>query len=686
MAGISSKSAPPTSKSKSTNGKKPQTGQNPDGVRQDTPQRDPNDDSYSAGALYSPYPSVEKQNAVKQAAKSGLFGKPQQGLLKTPPAGSATPTQQNGMPPTAPPLGSTSAPVQQVGLPQTTPSAGSAGQQKTGTPQSPAQTGSNAPTQPQGITPDTPVAGATTAVKAPGATTPAKGAATTKSASKKEPATKMQATSTQKTMPSGATTPDVSKAGTPSQPTATVPPGGSPTTSPPPGTQPYAGQPYPPQYQQYQPQAYPGQYPYNPQYRPQYQPYPYQTQPGYPGYPQGTPYQTGYPSAYPGSPAAAPTTQQPGYPATAPTTQYPATNPSIQQPTYPPGAAEPFSTMKRPAPAQAAPQNYSAYPTQQPQYPAQQAYPPQWQQRPYYPPQQYPGQQYPGQQYYQQPPPQNYPLAQPPQNAAPMQQQQAPQAPAAQSQTVQQAPAEPQQTQQQPPASQPPASAQSNPPEKGPASAAPEDKPQTASNGGSSAASGDNMTEFLAKVTAARQMISTGNPAFAVDSLDQAVKLRPRNLSVYFYRGLAYDESGDPSTAVKNYLESVDRAKTVGMDSAELRTNLGNSYMKLNFFDDAIVEYQKAIEIEPASGTAHMQLGRALLSKGDYPAALKSLRKCETLGINDPTVSYLKALCFAAMKQKQEALTELAPLLTPASASKNPQLNKLAEDLKGDLK
>lgn len=194
------------------------------------------------------------------------------------------------------------------------------------------------------------------------------------------------------------------------------------------------------------------------------------------------------------------------------------------------------------------------------------------------------------------------------------------------------------------------------------------------------------MTEFLAKVTAARQMISTGNPAFAVDSLDQAVKLRPRNLSVYFYRGLAYDEAGDPSTAVKNYLESVDRAKTVGMDSAELRTNLGNSYMKLNFFDDAIVEYQRAIEIEPASGTAHMQLGRALLSKGDYPAALKSLRKCETLGINDPTVSYLKALCFAAMKQKQEALTELAPLLTPASASKNPQLNKLAEDLKGDLK
>lgn len=196
----------------------------------------------------------------------------------------------------------------------------------------------------------------------------------------------------------------------------------------------------------------------------------------------------------------------------------------------------------------------------------------------------------------------------------------------------------------------------------------------------------DNMTEFLQTVGSARQMISSGNPAFAVDSLDKAVKLRPRNLSVYFYRGLAYDESGDPSKAVKDYLESLERAKTVGMDSSELRMNLGNSYMKLNFFNDAIVEYQKAIDIDPSNGAAHLQLGRALLTKGDYNDALKSLRRADSLGFNDTSLPYLKALALAGLGEKKDALVELEPLLGEDTATRFPQLHKLAGDLAQELK
>lgn len=194
------------------------------------------------------------------------------------------------------------------------------------------------------------------------------------------------------------------------------------------------------------------------------------------------------------------------------------------------------------------------------------------------------------------------------------------------------------------------------------------------------------MSEFLGHVSSARQLISSGHPSFAVEPLDRAVKLRPRNLSVYFYRGLAYDESGDPSRAVKDYLESLDRAKTVGMDSAELRINLGNSYMRLNFVKDAIVEYQKAIVIDPSNGTAHMQLGRALLTNGDFQGALKSFRRCDSLGFNDPSLPYFKALALAALGQKQEAASELAPLLNTDAAAPSQQLHKLADELKRELK
>lgn len=133
-------------------------------------------------------------------------------------------------------------------------------------------------------------------------------------------------------------------------------------------------------------------------------------------------------------------------------------------------------------------------------------------------------------------------------------------------------------------------------------------------------------------------------------------------------------------------MESLERAKTVGMDSAELRTNLGNSYMKLNFVEDAIVEYQKAIVIDPSSGAAHLQLGRAQLMKGDYNDALKNFRKADSLGYSDASLPYLKALSLGALGAKQEALGELAPLLSTDAADRSPQLSKLAQDLAKELK
>jgi Flp pilus assembly protein TadD len=259
------------------------------------------------------------------------------------------------------------------------------------------------------------------------------------------------------------------------------------------------------------------------------------------------------------------------------------------------------------------------------------------------------------------------------------------------SQQTQPFPQQPQQfSQQPPPFSQqqpPPFSQQQPPPFSNPAQrpiAPPmggNDMDRKGSNGVS-----DNMTEFLKNVGSARQLIAAGNPAFAVEPLDTAVKLRPRNLSVYFYRGLAYDEAGDPSRAVKDYMESLERAKTVGMDSAELRTNLGNSYMKLNFVKDAIIEYQKAIQIDPSSGAAHLQLGRAQLMNGDYNDALKNLRRAESLGYSDASLPYLKALSLAALGAKAEARSELSALLSEDARDRSPQLHNLAQDLAKELK
>lgn len=195
-----------------------------------------------------------------------------------------------------------------------------------------------------------------------------------------------------------------------------------------------------------------------------------------------------------------------------------------------------------------------------------------------------------------------------------------------------------------------------------------------------------NLAEFNSLVSNARQLISTGNAAMAIESLDKATKLRPGNLSVYFYRGLAYDESGDPSKAYDDYALSLRKAKSIGMDSSELRVNLGNSLTKLGFYKEALYDYQRALEIDPKNGAAHLYLGRALLQKGDYKEALKNFRRCDELGFTHPSLPILKALALSSIGETQEAKNELNSMLNPECEKKTPLLYKMAVQLNESLR
>lgn len=178
-----------------------------------------------------------------------------------------------------------------------------------------------------------------------------------------------------------------------------------------------------------------------------------------------------------------------------------------------------------------------------------------------------------------------------------------------------------------------------------------------------------------------RHFISTGNAAQAVAPLTKAIETKPNSAAVYFWRGVAYDEMGEAKKAMHDYSKSLNISKSQGMDSAQLRINLGNSLVKLNYLKEAIYDYQRAIEIEPDNGVAHMLLARALLYKGDYENAISHLRKCEEAGFNPNTLPYLKALALSGLGQVDDAKRELGPCLTDQSKAKAPLLYKQANQL-----
>ncbi len=69
----------------------------------------------------------------------------------------------------------------------------------------------------------------------------------------------------------------------------------------------------------------------------------------------------------------------------------------------------------------------------------------------------------------------------------------------------------------------------------------------------------------------------------------------------------------------------------------------GLCYAGLNDFDSAILEYNKAIQIEPANGLFYMNRSFAYNSKGDKTSALKDAQQALKLGliVDENYLSYL---------------------------------------------
>jgi tetratricopeptide (TPR) repeat protein len=154
------------------------------------------------------------------------------------------------------------------------------------------------------------------------------------------------------------------------------------------------------------------------------------------------------------------------------------------------------------------------------------------------------------------------------------------------------------------------------------------------------------------------EQIALGHFAAAEALFKEFTRIRPQDPTGYFWLGKVADETGRTQEAFHNYVDSLNRAKAIGMDSEELRLNLGNTLLKLGYYKEATYDFERAIEINSKNGFAHYNLAKLFLVTGQDSKALSELDYCSTLGMNDPHVSLFRAWALKRLGQLDESKRE----------------------------
>lgn len=185
----------------------------------------------------------------------------------------------------------------------------------------------------------------------------------------------------------------------------------------------------------------------------------------------------------------------------------------------------------------------------------------------------------------------------------------------------------------------------------------------------------------------ATDLITSGQLDSAIPLLQKSMEFRKIDPTPQFLLGLIYDQKGNTQQALNNYTSSVKKATSLGMDSSQLRINLANTLVKLNYLKEAEFDYRRAIEIDDKNEIAHLNYGRLLLFKGDFAGAFRQLQRAHELMATDPNLPLYEALALKGLGNLEESRLQLQVFLDRAKGiNADPRVINMAENLLAGMK
>lgn len=182
-------------------------------------------------------------------------------------------------------------------------------------------------------------------------------------------------------------------------------------------------------------------------------------------------------------------------------------------------------------------------------------------------------------------------------------------------------------------------------------------------------------------------LIASGQLDSAIEPLQKCMDFRRVDPTPQFLLGLIYDSKGNLQAALNNYTQSIKKATSLGMDSSQLRINLANTLLKLNYVKEAEFDYRRALEIDDKNDVAHLNYGRLLLFKGDNQGAFRELQRAHELMATDPNLPLYEALALKGLGNVEESRLQLQVFLERAKGiNSDPRVINMAENLLFEMK
>ncbi len=145
--------------------------------------------------------------------------------------------------------------------------------------------------------------------------------------------------------------------------------------------------------------------------------------------------------------------------------------------------------------------------------------------------------------------------------------------------------------------------------------------------------------------------------------IKKALELDPKLVIAYVGLGNAYlFNKGDYAKATEQYRKAVEIA-----DSPQLHNYLGTSLRTQGYFDKAVSEYLKAIELDPDYSPAYMNLGATFLYMSKFGDSITEEEKAISLNSNDPEAYYHLARALELSGKPKQAIESYRAFINLAS-------------------